>query len=72
MTTLPLSPFIDTSKPFTAPERDFQPDLDALWHAIDPASPDWDEPSPIFISKPSPEYLTAVEIEPLLRTIARR
>ncbi|HEX7881938.1 MAG TPA: hypothetical protein VF499_04280 [Afipia sp.] len=56
MTQLPLSPFI------TEPDSRFVLDVDAFMAAI--------EPAPKFLSDPSPEYLRAAEIVPVLKVLA--
>lgn len=69
MTPLPLSPFIDPSQPIALPaQRDFVLNETLFMHCFDPAP----EPElPAFIADPRPEYLTAVELMPIVRTIAR-
>ena len=59
MTNLLPNPFID-------PDRRFNLDEDALAAAIDP------DDLPAFIVSPSPEYLAATEIEPILKMIFQR
>lgn len=57
MANLPLSPFI------TEPDNRFVLDEEAFMAAI--------EPAPAFIENPSPDYLRAAEIQPVLRVLAR-
>lgn len=57
MTNLPISPFI------TEPDSRFVLDVDAFIAAI--------EPAPAFLSDPSPEYLRAAELMPVLAVLAR-
>lgn len=55
-TPLPLSPFI------TAPEHRFVLDETAFLEAI--------EPAPAFLSAPSPAFLRAVELMPIVEILA--
>lgn len=56
-TVLPLSPFItDADNRFVLDEEKFMADI---------------EPMPSFLSAPSPEYLRAAEIIPVLAVLAR-
>lgn len=54
-TPLPPNPFMI--------ERQFEPDLEKLADAIDPP--------PLFLGDPSPEFMTAVEILPLLEVLSK-
>lgn len=58
MTELPLSPFI------TDPENRFVLDEAAFMAAI--------EPAPLFIRDPSPEYMSARDLMPIVEVIAGR
>lgn len=56
ITHLPPSPFV------TEPDRRFVLDVDAFMAEI--------EPAPKFLSDPSPDYLRATEIVPVLKVLA--
>lgn len=56
MTNLPPSPFI------TEPDNRFVLDVEAFMEAI--------EPAPSFLSEPSPEYLRAAELMPVLKVLS--
>jgi hypothetical protein len=58
MTLLPLSPFI------TEPDRRFVLDEDQFMAEV--------EELPAFLSAPSPEYLRAADIMPVLKVLAGR
>lgn len=70
MTPMPASPFLDPEKiepqPFVFDEARQR----AFWRAITGTD---DDPPPLFIGQPSPEYMAALynEIAPTLHAIAR-
>lgn len=54
-TELPPSPFVDPDRRFVLDEDQFMADVAEM---------------PAFIVNPSPEYLSALDIEPVLRVLA--
>lgn len=58
MTPLPASPFIIEPAPFVFDEAQFCADIGI-------------EPMPVFLSDPSPAFLSAAELEPLVEILTK-